>query len=110
ENRARTLRAAVQRFTDRGFQVVRLRPGTKVALEKDWPNLIRSAEDFQPNDNIGLRFGPQSAGLADVDLDYATARALAGCPAFGLDSFVEFGRASQPAGQRGHRLAIVPDG
>ncbi|MBX3582829.1 MAG: bifunctional DNA primase/polymerase [Rhizobiaceae bacterium] len=106
----RLLRTAAQRFTKRGFQVVRLRAGTKVALEKDWPNLIRSADEFQPGDNIGLRFGPQSGGLVDIDLDFATARQLAACPAFGLDHLPEFGRASQPAGQRGHRLAIVPDG
>src|SRR5690606_6336880 len=101
---------AVQRFTKRGFQVVRLRSGTKVAIEKNWPYLQRSAEDFQLGDNVGIRFGPQSAGLVDIDLDYPTARVLAGRAAFGLDDFVEFGRATQPVGSRGHRLVIVPDG
>ena len=105
-----TFRTEIQRLCDRGFQVVRLRTGTKVALEKDWPNLARSADDFRPGDNVGLRFGPQSGGLVDVDLDYATARSLAGGPAFGLNDLVEFGRASQPTGCRGHRLAIVADG
>src|SRR5690606_36603665 len=68
------------------------------------------AEDFAPDDNVGVRFGPASGGLVDVDLDYTAARALVGCPAFGLDHLAEFGRASLPEGQRGHRLAIVPDG
>ncbi len=81
-----------------------------MAFEKDWPKLTREVGDFEHGDNVGVRFGPQSGGLADVDLDYPTARALAGCPVFGLDHLVEFGRTSLPAGQRGHRLAIVPDG
>lgn len=104
------MRAEVQRLRDRGFQVVRLRAGIKMAYEKGWPDLVREAEDFEPGENVGVRFGPQSSGLVDVDLDYPTARALVGCPAFGLDHLVEFGRASQPAGRRGHRLAIAPDG
>lgn len=104
------MRAEVQRLRDRGWQVVRLRAGTKMAYEKGWPDLVREAGDFQPGDNVGVKFGPASGGLVDVDLDSPTARALVGCPAFGLDHLVEFGRASQPAGRRGHRLAIVPDG
>lgn len=103
-------RAEVQSLCDRGWQVVRLRPGTKMAFEKDWPTLKREAHDFQPGDNVGVRFGPQSGGLVDVDLDYPTARKLVGSPVFGLDHLVEFGRNSLPARQRGHRLAIVPDG
>lgn len=104
-----TFRAEVQRYRDRGWQVVRLRPGGKMAYEKDWPNLIREADDFQPGENVGVRFGPQSGGLVDVDLDYDTARRLVACPAFGLDHLVEFGRSSLPAGRRGHRLVVVPD-
>ena len=105
----RTPKAAVQRLLNRGFQVVRLRAGTKMPFEKNWPELVRTAEDFRPGDNIGVRFGPASGGLTDIDLDYPTARALAGRPIFGLDHLVEFGRASQPAGRRGHRLVIVRD-
>lgn len=103
------LREAVQRYRDRGWQVTRLRPGGKMAYEKDWPNLVREADDFQPGENVGVRFGPQSGGLVDVDLDYDTARRLVGHPAFGLDHLVEFGRSSLPAGRRGHRLVVVPD-
>jgi hypothetical protein len=106
---AEKFRSEVQRYRDNGWQVTRLRPGGKMAYEKDWPNLIREADDFEPGENIGVRFGPQSGGLVDVDLDYATARRLVGHPAFGLNHLVEFGRASLPAGQRGHRLVIVPD-
>lgn len=104
-----TLRAEVQRYRDRGWQVTRLRPGGKMAYEKDWPNLIREADDFEPGENVGVRFGPQSGGLVDVDLDYDTARRLVACPAFGLDHLVEFGRSSLPAGRRGHRLVVIPD-
>lgn len=105
-----TFRAEVQALRDRGFQVVRLRAGTKMAFEKDWPKLTREAADFKPDDNVGVRFGPESGGLVDIDLDYPAARALSGRPVFGLDHLVEFGRISLPAGQRGHRLSIVPDG
>ncbi|WP_457939826.1 bifunctional DNA primase/polymerase [Mesorhizobium sp. 10J20-29] len=104
-----SLRHHIDRLCSLGLQVVRLRAGTKSAFEKSWPTLVRTADDFQPGDNIGVRFGPGSGNLIDVDLDYPTARGLVGCPAFGLDHLVEFGRASQPVGQRGHRLAIVPD-
>jgi P4 family phage/plasmid primase-like protien len=109
-DRNEAFRAEVRGLRDRGFQVVRLRAGTKMAFEKDWPKLTREAGDFEPGDNVGLRFGPQSGGLTDIDLDYPTARQLAGRPVFGVDRLVEFGRASLPAGQRGHRLAIVPAG
>ncbi|CAM5377924.1 hypothetical protein ATER59S_01684 [Aquamicrobium terrae] len=109
DDSAEKLRAEVRRYRNNGWHVTRLRPGGKMAYEKDWPDLIREAEDFEPGENVGVRFGPQSGGLVDVDLDYDTARRLAGCPAFGLDHLVEFGRSSLPAGGRGHRLVVVPD-
>jgi hypothetical protein len=105
-----SFRAEIQRLRGRGYQVVRLRPGTKMAFEKGWPDLKREASDFKPGDNVGVKFGPASGGLVDIDLDYPTARALAGCPVFGLNHLAEFGRSSQPAGKRGHRLVTVPDG
>jgi hypothetical protein len=105
----RELRAYAQRYLDRGWKLVKLHHRGKQAVEKGWPNLERTPEDLQFGDNLGVRFGPQSGGLVDVDLDYATARALVSRPAFGFDHLVEFGRASLPAGRRGHRLVIVPD-
>jgi hypothetical protein len=59
---------------------------------------------------VGVKFGPVSGGLVDIDLDYEQARKLSSRPAFGLDHLVAFGRSSQPAGERGHRLAVCPDG
>ncbi|MEX2553980.1 MAG: AAA family ATPase, partial [Actinomycetota bacterium] len=103
-------RPQVQKLIDRGWQVVRLRPGSKQAFELKWPTLQRTAADFEPGENIGLRFGPESGGLVDLDLDYPTARQLISSPVFGLDHLPEYGRASLPAGQRGHRLVICPDG
>jgi hypothetical protein len=108
-DRNEAFRAEVQHLRDCGFQVVRLRAGTKQAFEKDWPNLIREADDFDPGENVGCRFGPQSGGLVDVDLYYNTARQLVGHPSFGLDHLIEFGRYSLSAGRRGHRLVIIPD-
>lgn len=105
----KTLRAEVAIMTRRGWQPVRLLPGSKMAFEKKWPDLIRTADDFQRGDNVGLRFGPESGGLVDIDLDYPTARALAGHSVFGLGHLPEFGRGSVVAGRRGHRLVVCQD-
>jgi len=106
----RELRAAARRYLDRGWKLVRLRQGTKRAFDKGWPNRDVTPEQFSHEMNIGLRFGPQSGGLVDVDLDYASARELVGRPVFRLNHLVEFGRSSLPPGRRGHRLVIAPDG
>ena len=88
------LRPEVQKLVARGWQAVRLRGGTKMAFEKDWPNRGPQPDDFEDGENVGLRFGPRSGGLCDIDLDYPSARALVGRPAFGLHHLPEFGRAS----------------
>lgn len=103
------IRGAVETYVAKGWQPVRLRKGAKIAFERDWPTLTRTPDDFATDDNVGIRFGPGSGGLVDVDLDYHTARLLVSNPVFRLDDLPEFGRESAPAGQRGHRLAIVPD-
>lgn len=103
------IRGAVETYVAKGWQPVRLRKGEKIAFERDWPTLTRTPDDFASDDNVGVRFGPGSGGLVDVDLDYHTARLLVSNPVFQLNDFPEFGRESAPAGQRGHRLAIVPD-
>jgi hypothetical protein len=99
-------RSEVQKLTDRGWQVVRLRPGSKLAFEKNWPRLQRQAEDFRRGENVGVTFGSGSGGLHDIDLDLPQARALVGHPCFGLNHLPEFGRESMPAGRRGHRLVV----
>jgi len=103
------VRTDIEKLTSRGWQLVRLRKGSKTPLEKGWPALSPTADDFKPGENVGVRFGPDSGGLVDVDLDTPTARQLAASPAFGLNHLVEFGRESLPAGQRGHRLVTAPD-
>lgn len=104
------LRTEVQGLIDRGWKVIRLEPGSKKPLEAGWPEHDSTAEDFRPGENVGVKFGPVSGGLVDIDLDYEQARKLIGRPAFGLDHLVEFGRVSQPAGERGHRLVVCLDG
>lgn len=100
---------AAARYLNQGWQPVRLRQGSKIAFERDWPRLQRKASDFQIGDNIGLRFGAESSGLVDIDLDFAQARKLIGRPAFGLSHLPEFGRESQAPCQRGHRLVRCLD-
>lgn len=109
ENGQFGLKDAVQEYLDRGWPVVRLKTGTKEAFQRSWNKLDLAAEDFQLGENVGVRFGPDSGGLVDVDLDYETARKLAARPIFGLSHLREFGRQSLQGGQRGHRLVIVPD-
>jgi hypothetical protein len=99
-----------QRLIGRGWKVIRLEPGSKKPVERGWPEHDAAAEDFEPDENIGVKFGPRSGGLVDIDLDYAEARKLIGRPVFGLSHLVEFGRSSLPAGERGHRLVVCPDG
>lgn len=99
----------LQKLHDRGWVLVRLRPREKRAFEKGWQTLSRAPHDFMPHENVGVRFGQDSGGLVDIDLDVAEARHLVGHSAFGLSALPEFGRSSLPAGERGHRLAIAPD-
>ena len=103
------LRAEVKRLIDRGWRVVRLRRGSKRAFTKDWPSLSLNADAFQYRENVGIAFGAASGMLHDVDLDLPTARMLVSHSCFELSHLPEFGRASLPAGQRGHRLVISPD-
>ena len=104
-----SVRAAAVCLHARGFKLVRLRGGTKMAFERGWPDLERRPDDVQPTDNIGLRFGPDCGGLCDIDLDSPKARALASFAIFGISHLPEFGRQSQKAGRRGHRLVVVKD-
>jgi hypothetical protein len=100
---------ALNAMCERGWALVRLRPGTKQAFERGWNKVSRAPSDFQPGENVGVRFGPDSGNLVDIDLDIPEARLLVGEPVFGLDKQPEFGRASLPAGHRGHRLLVSPD-
>lgn len=109
DNSLEQIRTAVKAYQARGWKAVRLLPGTKMAFERDWPNLSRPPRHFQRTDNVGLRFGPRSGGLCDIDLDYPQARKLISSKVFGLSHLPEFGRTSSPAGERGHRLVICPD-
>jgi putative DNA primase/helicase len=104
------VRAAAEQYYARGWLLVRLRPGTKIPAHKGWLVNETKPHHFNRNYNIGLRFGPESDAIVDIDLDSPFARALVSRPVFQLDHLVEFGRSSQPAGQRGHRLVHIQYG
>ena len=53
-------------YIAKGWQVVPLEPKTKIPPDEGWIRIVFKADDFGPNDNIGLRW---TNGLVDVDCD-----------------------------------------
>jgi hypothetical protein len=92
---------------DRGWQIVRIPRGEKGPRGKGWQETRLSADEVRRHlasgGNIGVRLGPQSGELTDIDLDCDEALALQDIylPPTGA----EFGRLSKP---RSHRLYIAP--
>jgi hypothetical protein len=92
---------------DRGWQFVLVPAGEKGPRSKGWPDHRPSADEVRRHlaagGNIGVRLGPASGELVDVDLDCVEALALQDIylPPTGA----EFGRASK---LRSHRLYIAP--
>lgn len=88
-------------YIDQGYQVVPLAPGTKACKDEAWLKIVFQPEDFEANDNIGLR---SVNGLVIVDLDSPEAVALA-------DDFLPptdavYGRPSKPRSKRLYRSTI----
>lgn len=69
-----TTRDWAQRYIDAGYQVVPLKPRTKEPYAEGWLKLVFQPDDFDPNDNIGLR---SVNGLVAIDLDSVEAVAVA---------------------------------
>jgi Primase C terminal 2 (PriCT-2)/Bifunctional DNA primase/polymerase, N-terminal len=92
---------------DRGWQFAIVPPDEKGPDRKGWPDHRPSVEEVRRHlaagGNIGVRLGPASGELVDIDLDCTEALALADLylPA----TQAEFGRASK---LRSHRLFIAP--
>lgn len=85
---------AATHYRARGWHLVRLQPGSKAAIEDDWPNRCPEPGDFLPGENIGILTGEPSGGLADVDIDdeQSAGTVRAWLPTTGA----MFGRASKP--------------
>jgi hypothetical protein len=88
-------------YIDQGYQVVPLSPGTKACKDESWLKLVFQPDDFEPNDNLGIR---SVNGLVIIDLDSIEAVALA-------DDFLPptdaiYGRPSKPKSKRLYRSSI----
>jgi hypothetical protein len=92
---------------DRGWQFVLAPLGEKGPRSKGWPDLHPSADEVRQHlaagGNIGVRLGPASGELVDIDLDCDEAMMLANPYLPPTDG--RFGRASRPLS---HRLYIAP--
>src|SRR5438046_47694 len=91
---------------DRGWQIVPIPPGEKGPRGRAWQEVHLSADEARRHlargGNIGVRLGPASGELVDIDLDCPEVLAVA-------DTYLPptqaiFGRASKP---RSHRLYVA---
>jgi hypothetical protein len=62
-------RADLQALVDRGFALVPVRRGSKAPDTPDWVHRTFEIDDFEPDDNVGVKLGDPSNGLVDVDCD-----------------------------------------
>ncbi len=102
------VRSIALHYIEKGLRLVRLRPGTKHPHSNAWQNAQPKANDFRPNDNVGVLLGAKSGHLVDIDFDIAEARQLAGLDCF-FGRLPSFGRSSLPKNEPGHRLVICRD-
>jgi Primase C terminal 2 (PriCT-2)/Bifunctional DNA primase/polymerase, N-terminal len=87
----------------RGWATIPVPPGEKRAVTKGWNSRHFELLDFDPLGNIGIRWGADSGGLVDVDLDCCEALELADIYLPATQAI--FGRPSKP---RSHRLYVAP--
>lgn len=101
-----SLHEAVADYKTRGWQVVKVKTRGKEPEESRWPSKDPNAENFGATNNVGVKLGPKSGNLIDLDLDWPEARQMAALPELfgGLPSF---GRAGLP--YPGHRLLVCPE-
>ena len=94
-------------YIGRGWFVVRIPIGRKGPVAQGWQTLRigldEAARYFADGGNVGVRLGPVSGELVDIDLDCPEALALA--DKYTPPTGAIFGRASKP---RSHRLYIAP--
>ncbi len=105
---SRDVKRAAADLRQRGFRLVRLKPGQKIPFSLAWQNADPAPDQFTDQDNLGVQLGQKSGHLVDIDLDIREARELAGLPCF-FGHLPSFRRASLPADAPGHRLVICED-
>jgi len=71
ENHQESVRSFYNQYVSRGWQPLKLQPGTKKITEKDWASgkVKYSQDDFKGFNNIGILLGEMSGGITDVDID-----------------------------------------
>lgn len=100
---------AASHYLKIGLRLVRLEPNKKIPIsEKGWQNSSPAAQDFLPEENVGVQLGAKSGHLVDIDLDIPQSRRLAGMGCF-FGHLPYFRRESLPVEQPGHRLVVCED-
>ena len=89
-------------YEERGWAVVPICAGEKRAVVKNWNSRVFRIGDIDPDANVGIRWGADSGGLVDVDLDCAEAIELA--PIYVPPTGAVFGRPSKP---KSHLLYVA---
>lgn len=93
-----TVREWAELYLSKGWQVVPLAPGTKECRDAAWTKLKFKAEDFEPDDNLGLR---SVDGIVVIDEDCPEAVACADL--FLPPTRAIYGRKSKPRSKRLYR-------
>jgi Bifunctional DNA primase/polymerase, N-terminal/Primase C terminal 2 (PriCT-2) len=98
---------AAREYLQRGWSILPVPGGSKVAVLPGWPDFRAEAGDlprlFGTGANVAVILGPRSGELVDVDLDCPEALALADL--YLPSTAAIFGRPAKP---RSHRLYIAP--
>jgi hypothetical protein len=97
-----SVRAAAEKLIAAGLQVVPLAAGAKACKDSDWMELVFQPDDFDPDDNIGIR---SVEGIVDADLDCAEAVAVA--PKFFPPTGLVYGREGKRGAHRVYRCVGI---
>lgn len=103
DDRMSDAKIIARRYINEGWQVLPIPRGEKGPRASNWQTRVFSEEDFQVDDNIGVRLGEPSKGLTDIDLDCKEAIEIA--PKLLLATNRIHGRPSKP---RSHYWYIAP--
>jgi hypothetical protein len=103
------IRPVARDYVARGWAVVRIAPRSKKPLDDGWEKRVIEHHEvdrlFQPNMNVGVRLGPVSGNLVDVDLDCEEAVELA--DEFLPPTAAVFGRPSNVGSHRLYRSSVA---
>jgi hypothetical protein len=87
-------RQAAREYIRRGYAVTDAPRGSKAPTRSGWQRAQLTADDIDPDRNVGLLLGLPSGGLVDVDLD--APEAVVAAPYLLPETPMRHGRASKP--------------